>query len=462
MSPISRLHPSIIREYDIRGIVGETLSTDDARAIGRAFATMARDRIGPNPTLYAGYDGRLTSPDLLAALADGMVEVGATVRVVGRGPTPMLYFAVHHAGADGGVMVTGSHNPPSHNGFKFMLGGTTLHGSDIRELNDRSAVPAERVSAGNRSAIDVFDAYVDRLVAAFQGNGRLKVAWDPGNGAAGEVTKRLTERLPGTHALINDAIDGRFPSHHPDPTVPKNLEQLVALVRRSGSDLGVAFDGDGDRIGVVDSGGRIIYADLLLALLARDVLRERPGATVIADVKSSNVLFEEIARLGGHPLMWRTGHSLIKSKMAETKAPLAGEMSGHVFFADHYYGYDDALYAAIRLLNVLEREGKSLSDLRDELPAPENTPEIRFDCPDDRKFTVVEQIRDRLRAEGADVVDLDGVRVTTEDGWWLVRASNTQAVLVARCEGRDIAALERVKAALARSLATAGLSLPEV
>ena len=454
------LHPSIVREYDIRGVVGETLDAGDALAVGGAFAATVAAERGAAPTICLGFDGRLTSPALEAALAEGMAAAGASVSRVGRGPTPMLYFAVHHLRADAGVMVTGSHNPPEYNGFKFMLAGGPFHGDRIGRLGDLAAVGAPAAGGGRIGDVDVFDAYVERLAAACRGRGRLKAVWDPGNGAAGDVVRALVRRLPGRHDVINGDVDGTFPAHHPDPTVAENLAQLRRCVEEGSCDVGIAFDGDGDRIGVIDDRGGIVWADLLLALLARDVLAARPGATVIADVKSSQVLFDEIARLGGNPVMWRTGHSLIRARMAETGAPLAGEMSGHLFFADEYYGFDDAVYAAVRLLDTIEGSGESLSALRDRLPTLSNTPEMRFDCPDDRKFGVVAEVRDRLASEGRRINDVDGVRVTSEDGWWLLRASNTQAVLVARCEARDEAALSRVRSALEAELARSGIRLP--
>ena len=454
------LHPTIVREYDIRGLVGETLSVDDALVIGCAFATMVAEDRGPAPRICLGFDGRLTSPALEAALAEGMVSAGASVLRVGRGPTPMLYFGVHYLQADAGVMVTGSHNPPEHNGFKFMLGSGSFFGDRLKRLRDLAAEGIPAADGGQVEDVEVFDAYVEALAAAYRGRGRLKVVWDPGNGASGDVVQALGRRLPGRHDVINGDIDGTFPSHHPDPTVAANLAQLQRHIGEGSHDIGIALDGDGDRIGVVDDRGRIIWADLLMALLARDVLSARPGATVIADVKSSQALFDEVASLGGNPVMWRTGHSLIKAKMVEANAPLAGEMSGHLFFADEYYGFDDAAYAAVRLLNVIEGSGENLSALRDRLPTLANTPEIRFDCPDEEKFGVVAELRDRLVSEGRQVDDIDGVRVNSEDGWWLLRASNTQAVLVARCEARDQAALSRVKSALEAELARSGIRLP--
>ena len=456
-----RFDPSILREYDIRGVVGQTLTEADAFAIGRAFGSIVARAGGKR--VAVGYDGRLSSPALEASLVKGLMASGMAVARIGLGPTPMLYFAATTLAADGAVMVTGSHNPADYNGFKMMLGKKPFFGQAIRALGDMAAagdvVPE---STGSEADEDIRAAYVARLLADYDGGDRaLTVVWDPGNGAAGAVLDRLVAGLPGTHTIINGAVDGRFPAHHPDPTVPANLRQLIAAVREKGADLGIAFDGDADRIGIVDDQGEILFGDQIMVLLARDVLAARPGATIIADVKASQVLFDEIARAGGKPLMWKTGHSLIKAKMAETGAPLAGEMSGHIFFADRWYGFDDALYAAVRLLGIVARLGGRLSDARAALPALRSTPELRFDCEETRKFAVIAEVAARLRDAGARVNDTDGVRVQTEDGWWLLRASNTQAVLVARAEAKDEAGLDRLKAAIADQLARSGLAAPD-
>jgi len=452
--------PSMLREYDIRGIIDETLHPADALAVGRAFGTIVARAGGKR--VVVGYDGRLSSPSLEPPLVDGLKASGLTVLRIGRGPTPMLYYAAVRESADGAAMVTGSHNPPDHNGFKMVLGGRPFYGEAIRQLG-RIAESGDLVTGtGDEHRLDITDAYVARLAKDWDGGSRaLSVVWDNGNGAAGEVLGRLIEQLPGRHVLLNGTIDGRFPAHHPDPTVPKNLDQLIGEVRSQHADLGIAFDGDADRIGVVDNTGAILFGDALMVLLARDVLSRNPGATIIADVKASQVLFDEITRAGGNALMWRTGHSLIKAKMAETGAPLAGEMSGHIFFAERWYGFDDALYAAVRLLGVLARSGRPLSELRGELPEVVNTPELRFACPEDRKFAIVAEVAGRLKARGARLSDIDGVRVATADGWWLLRASNTQAVLVARAEARDAAGLERLKAALVAELAASGVAAPD-
>ncbi len=460
MSFRHELPPSSLREYDIRGIIGRTLSEADAVAVGRGFGTIVRRAGGTR--VAVGYDGRLSSPSLEAALVAGLLAAGIEIMRVGCGPTPMLYFAAVTLGADGGIMVTGSHNPPDYNGFKMMLAGKPFFGEQIRTLGRLVAEGDVEAGAGLSQPVDVGAAYVERLLADWDGGDReLSVVWDNGNGAAGRVLGRLVAGLPGRHTILNEAIDGRFPAHHPDPTIPANLQQLIEAVTGAGADLGIAFDGDADRIGVVDGTGTILWGDQLLVLLARDVLASRPGATIIADVKASQVLFDEVARAGGTPLMWRTGHSLIKSKMADTGSPLAGEMSGHIFFADKWYGFDDALYAAVRLLGIVARSRSTLAAFRAGLPVTMTTPELRFDCPDDRKFAVVSEVAARLADRKADVTDVDGVRVNTEDGWWLLRASNTQAVLVARAEASTQAGLETLKAALAAELIASGVSAPD-
>lgn len=449
-----QFHPTSLREYDVRGIVGETLTEDDARALGRGFGTRVRRNGGTK--VVVGYDGRLSSPVLEAALVGGLTSAGVDVVRIGLGPTPMLYYAVHALKAGGGVMVTGSHNPPNYNGFKMMLGDAPFFGADIQDIGRMAAEEDWESGAGASEQVDILDQYVDRLVRNFDG-GAYNIAWDAGNGAAGPVVEKLAERLPGRHVLLHTRVDGTFPNHHPDPTVEANLADLREAVAREKLDFGLAFDGDGDRIGAIDGEGRVIWGDQLLAILAEDVLKSVPGATIIADVKASKALFDRVAELGGKPLMWKTGHSLIKAKMKEVGSPLAGEMSGHVFFAHDYYGFDDALYAAVRLIQATHHLGGSLTALRGNMPEMINTPEMRFGCPEERKFAVVAEVLARLRAEGATVDETDGARVTTKDGWWLLRASNTQAVLVARAEAESADALERLKQTINDQLAASGI-----
>ncbi|HLW28879.1 MAG TPA: phosphomannomutase/phosphoglucomutase [Kiloniellales bacterium] len=454
-----RFDPTLLREYDIRGVVGETLHAADARALGQAVGTTVRRRGGSRVAVC--FDGRLSSPEMEAALVEGLSAVGITALRIGMGPTPELYFAVHHLNADGGVMVTGSHNPPEYNGFKIVIGKQAAFGSDIQELGRLAAAGDFEAGDASPEDHDIRQAYIDRLVQDFEGPSNLKIAWDAGNGAAGPAMRLLTERLPGKHILLFDEVDGTFPNHHPDPTVPKNLETLKETVLREGCDLGLAFDGDGDRIGALDNQGRPLWGDQMMLLLARDVLKDHPGATIIADVKASQILFDGIAELGGKPLMWKTGHSLIKAKMLEESAPFAGEMSAHLFFADRFYGHDDALYAAVRLINALGSWGESLAAFRDSLPQVVNTPELRFPCPEERKKPVIEEVRSRLAAAGVEVDATDGVRVRDGNGWWLLRASNTQDVLVARCEAQDEETLASLRKTLDEQLALSGIEARE-
>ncbi|CAM3972608.1 Phosphomannomutase/phosphoglucomutase [Novosphingobium lubricantis] len=454
-------HPSILREYDIRGVFGETLGPDDARAIGRAFATRVAQAGGTR--VAVGYDGRLSSPVLEHALVEGIVAAGIDVVRIGLGPTPMLYFAeASMPDVQGGIQVTGSHNPANHNGFKMVLEGRPFFGADIVDLR-RIADEAVWVSgSGTVSTIAVMDAYVERLIAGLDGIGRgalepLRIGWDAGNGAAGPVIDALTARLPGQHVLLYTKVDGHFPNHHPDPTVEANLADLAGAVVARNLDFGFAFDGDGDRIGAVDARGRTIWGDQLLAILAEDLLKIRPGATILADVKASGALFRRIADLGGVPQMWKTGHSLIKSRMKETGSLLAGEMTGHICFGAPYYGFDDALYAALQLMAATVRLGRSLTALHDAMPVMVNTPELRFEVPQGRRLAVVDEVRARLEAAGAQVNAIDGVRVDTPDGWWLLRASNTQDVLVARAESESEDGLARVLALLDAQLAASGV-----
>lgn len=454
-----QFHATALREYDIRGIVGDTLTDADAWAIGRSFATIVRRAGGK--TVAIGYDGRLSSPMLEAALIKGLTESGADVVRVGLGPTPMLYYAeAALEGVDGGIQITGSHNPPNYNGFKMVHAHAPFFGADIQTIGALAAAGDWETGVGTVRDHDIFDQYVARLAQDFTGCA-FRVGWDAGNGAGGAVIEALVKRLPGEHHLLFTDIDGTFPNHHPDPTVEANLEDLRRLVAEKKLDFGLAFDGDADRIGAIDGEGRVVWGDQLLAILSEAVLKDVPGATIIADVKASQALYDRVAELGGTPLMWKTGHSLIKAKMKEVNSPLAGEMSGHIFFKHRWYGFDDAIYAGLRLIEAVSELGGSLTDLRSAMPAMINTPEMRFQVDESRKFAVVEEVLARLEAEGADVNRTDGARVNTPEGWWLLRASNTQDVLVARAEAKDEAGLARLLAQIDAQLAASGIERGE-
>ena len=461
------LPDGIFRAYDIRGVMGKTLSPEIATRIGQAFATHVAAVTGnPSPVIATARDGRTSSPLLSAALITGLTDAGAQVKDCGLGPTPLCYFAAEHLNADGAIMLTGSHNPPDHNGFKMVCAGLPVYGDEITAIKDR--ILSGDFTTGrnsNRESVDLHNIYISRLLEGFEGDASgLKAVWDPGNGAAGDICEMLMDKLPGKHWAINTEIDGTFPNHHPDPTLPENLTQLTAEVKRRGADIGFAFDGDGDRIGAVDSQGNILWADQMLTLMARDVLAKTPGQTIIADVKASQTFFDDVAGHGGVPLMWKTGHSLIKAKMKETGAPLGGEMSGHIFFADRYYGFDDGLYAAIRLLEMLAKSDQSLTALQASLPAVQNTPELRVECPEGEKFGIIDRIRTLASAathEGQrlEVNATDGIRAKFKDGWWLVRASNTQEALSIRCEAQTPETLDALKAMTTAYLKAEGVEV---
>jgi len=450
---MSGIHPGLLRAYDLRGRVGIELTEADAEALGRRYATALRR--GGGRRVAVGYDGRLSSPALETALVAGLIAGGAEALRIGRGPTGMLYFAVHERGLDGGVMVTGSHNPPDQNGFKLLLGREPVHGEALAALVRGEA---EDAPGGRAEPLAIEDAYVARLLEAAEGAPPLRIGWDPGNGATGEVVRRLAQALPGEHRLIHDAIDGRFPAHHPDPSVPDNLADLQSLVRAEGLDCGIAFDGDGDRIGVVDGTGAIVWADQLLLLLARDALCSHPGAPIVGDVKSSWVLFDGIAAAGGRPLLSPSGYVRVREAMIEAGAPLAGEMSGHIFYADRWYGTDDALHVAMRLLAAIGRSGQSLAEFRAALPESFATPELRMACPDEAKAPILAAVAGRLEREGAAIDRTDGLRVTTPTGWWLLRGSGTEPKLTARIEAWSPDALVTLRDDLTERLAEAGLA----
>ena len=449
-------HESLLREYDIRGIVNETLFEADALIIGKIFGTRVLENNGRSVAI--GRDGRHSSIQMETALVEGLQSVGVDAYTIGECPTPQLYYATHTLKMGGGIMVTGSHNPPNYNGFKMMLGTRPFFGSDIKDMAKTAATGDYRSGLGKVIKTDIFFNYIDRLLLNINLKKQLSIVWDCGNGSAGPAVEALCKRLRGKHKILFSEVNGDFPNHHPDPTVEENLETLIASIKSENADLGIAFDGDGDRIGVVDNHGEIIWGDQLLAILAEDVLVERNGATIIGDVKASKVLFDQIAKLGGKPLMWKTGHSLIKTKMNEVDAPLAGEMSGHIFFRDKYFGFDDALYAAVRIIELLDKRDEKLSSIRAKLPRMVNTPELRFDCAEDEKFIVVEKAKNYLQNKGnVSVSTIDGVRVSGTHGWWLLRASNTQAALVARCEADTPKNLDLIKKELKDLLENIGI-----
>jgi phosphomannomutase len=447
-------HPSLMREYDMRGVFGRTLGEGDGYAVGRSFGTIIRRKGGSR--VAVGYDGRLSSPPLETAVVRGLIDSGVDAVRIGMGPTPMLYHAETVLDVDGGIQVTGSHNPRDHNGFKLVLAHEPFFGADILRMGALAAAGDWTEGTGKIEDAAMLDHYVARLVEGFDGTA-WRIGWDAGNGAAGPAVEKLVKLLPGEHHTLFTQVDGNFPNHHPDPTVERNLEDLRALVLSKNLHFGIAFDGDGDRIGVIDGKGRIIWGDQLIALFAEVVLQDQPGATIVADVKASQALFDRISALGGRPLMWKTGHSLIKAKMKEVGSPLGGEMTGHIVFADDYPGYDDGLYAAVRLIRAATSLKRSVTALRDAMPDLPATPELRFPVQESRKFALVDEIVARLRAAGARVDETDGARVTTEDGWWLLRASNTQAELVARAEGYDQSGLGRLLDQLYSQLRESGV-----
>ena len=444
-----RIRPDAVRAYDIRGVAGRQVTAAGVRALGLSYATAARER--GLVRVAVGRDGRVSSPALERALVAGLTAGGLTVERIGLGPTPKLAFAVRTRRLDGGIMVTASHNPPDENGLKLLLGAERVHGEALKALVALDGRPAP---GGAVSDVSVCDAYVDALAGAASGVRPLSVAWDCGNGATGPAVERLVRRLPGRHVVINAEVDGRFPNHHPDPAVAENLSQLAATVRAHGCDVGIAFDGDGDRIGVVDETGEPVWSDQLLLFLACDLLKLRPGASVVADVKSSRLLFDGVQACGGRPVMAPSGYVLVREAMRRARAPLAGELSGHIFFAD-WHGADDALYAALRTLQALSRTGRSLSAFRRTLPPSYATPELRIPCPD--AAWVVRETAERLAIPDDEFDPAMGLRREVAGGWWLIRASGTEPKVTCRCEGETPEALERVKASLFAHLRVCGV-----
>lgn len=428
------LKPTIFREYDIRGVADVDLVSDGVRLLGQALGTYMQRKAGRKVNL--GRDVRLSGPRLHAALLEGLMSSGCEVTDVGVVPTPLLYYSVYNLKADGAVQITGSHNPAEYNGFKSVCGGGAIFGAAIQDVLKLMQSGDLMTGKGSVKQADVITPYIDEIARQFNWKRRIKVVVDSGNGAAGPAMHRLLERLNCDAIELFFEQDGRFPNHHPDPTVEENLEDLKKAVRQHQADLGIAFDGDSDRIGAVDEQGRVIWGDYLLLIFAREILTRKPGSTFIGEVKCSQVLYDEIERLGGKAIMYRTGHSLIKAKMKEEHAELAGEMSGHLFFQDRFYGFDDALYAACRLMEIVSNSGKPLSAQVEGLPTTVSTPELRVDCADETKFDVIARVVAHFK-KSHKVVDVDGVRVIFEQGWGLARASNTQPVLVLRFEAAN-------------------------
>jgi phosphomannomutase/phosphoglucomutase len=454
---------TIFRQYDVRGIVGQDLTTDVAYGLGRGYAALLAQR-GIHGAVAVGRDNRPSGDALREALVRGLTECGVDVVDVGVVPTPLLYWSLHHEPVVGGIQITGSHNPPEYNGFKMCLGTASLHGADIQALYQLIIGGQFPSGSGQVRQVEVIDRYVTDIVArigplAHADGTPLKVVYDCGNGAGALVAPQLMEAL-GVHGIgLFTESDGSFPNHHPDPTVPENLEDCIAAVASSGAELGVAFDGDADRIGVVDRNGRIIWGDHILILYARDVLaRTGAGQPIIFDVKCSQALTDGISKAGGTPVMWKTGHSLIKDKMKEMHAPIAGEMSGHMFFTEGFYGHDDALYAAARLLRIVADSGKRVDELLADVPHFVSTPEIRIDTDDDTKFAIMAKAVPHFTAS-YDVIDVDGVRVLFGDGWGLLRASNTQPVIVARYEARSEERLAEIRGVMEGWLREQGVTL---
>jgi len=437
------MNPNIFREYDIRGIVDEDLHDNDVVRVGKGVGTYLRKE--NYSRIVVGRDCRLSSGRYRDLLIEGLVSTGCQVVDIGVCPTPVFYFAIREEKMEGGVMITASHNPPEYNGFKLCSGYDTLFGEQIRQLRRIIADGDFAEGSGDVAVVDPIPAYRRFVEKNIRISNPLRVGVDAGNGTAGVVAVPILKALGCEVHDIYCEMDGRFPHHEADPTVTENMQDLIALVRANDLLVGIGYDGDGDRIGVVDETGTIVWGDQLMIIYAREILSRKPGSTIISEVKSSQTLYDDIEKHGGRPLMWKTGHSLIKQKMKEVDAALAGEMSGHMFFADRYFGYDDAVYASCRLLEILATTGKTLSELLADVPPVYNTPEIRVPCPDERKFQVVEDVRDYFR-QRRPIIDVDGVRVLFDEGWGLVRASNTQPVLVLRFEAYSERALEQIRA----------------
>ncbi len=431
---IQNFDKEVLREYDIRGSVDYNINENTAYTIGRTFGYIVKSKLESH-TIATGYDGRLTSPLLHKALCEGLKDSGSKVLNIGMGPTPMTYFAHYHLDADAVIMVTGSHNPSEYNGFKMVLNKSSFFAKNIQSLQKLIDDNKLELLKGQIIHQDITHEYIKRDLLNISLKKKLKIAWDPGNGAMGKVTRAITEKLNNSeNIIINEEVDGNFPNHHPDPTVPKNMTQLIKTVIENDCDVGLAFDGDGDRLGVIDNLGNIVWADQYMLLLCSEIANLYENPKIIMDVKCSKVFFDEVKKINCDPIMSRTGHSPIKEKMKELNSPLSGEMSGHICYSDDYYGYDDAMYVGLRLLRILSNESKTLNDLINIYPKTFSTPETRFDVDESRKFIIIDEVKERLKKEDKKIIDIDGVRVENEDGWFLMRASNTQNQLTCRAE----------------------------
>lgn len=458
-----KFHPHILRKYDIRGTIGKTLSENDAYYIGLSYSTiLLKNEI--NGRVVIGYDGRISSPSLRNFLIKGINESGISVVDIGLCATPELYFATKHLeNIAGGIMITGSHNPSNQNGFKIVMDGKPFFDLDILKLSDIATSGSFLVNTNDINSElltyqNISKSYINMLVKMHPEIKNLKVIWDPGNGAVGAHLNDLIGSLTGEHKTINIEVDGTFPNHHPNPSDHKNLNQLIETVLDTNSDLGMAFDGDGDRLGVVDSKGHIITGDALLLIMAKDVLSRHPKSKIIADVKTSDIVFQEIKKMGGDPIIWKTGHSFIKTKMKEESAILAGEMSGHIFFSENYYGFDDAIMAAVKLLSILSKDKNAINDALSCFKDVYSTPELSIDCSESEKFKIIDIIKNHLNTKGISFLDIDGVRVQEKDSWWLIRASNTEAKLILRIESRDKEKLSELLYHIKKLLSDAGVN----
>jgi phosphomannomutase/phosphomannomutase/phosphoglucomutase len=438
----------IFREYDIRGVYQTDFDTDFAKTLGQAYSAFLKEKFSKTPCVSVGYDARLSSPEIVESLIEGFSSSGVKVYNLGLITTPMSYFSMFSLeDVDGGIMVTGSHNPPEYNGFKISMGKTTIFGDQIQEL--KSFIEDKNFLSGKGSVeeIDISDKYVERYKTEFEDLKPIKVALDCGNGAAGSIVRKLYEAVGLSPEILFEKPDGTFPNHHPDPTVEENMSDLKALVKENGAAIGIGFDGDADRIGVVDEKGRFILGDEIMMIVARDILKEHPGSKIIGDVKCSDRLYIDIEKSGGSPIMWKTGHSLIKNKIKDEKAPFGGELSGHIFFADRNYGFDDAPYAGLRLVEILSKSGKTIDELLEGIPSSFSTPEIRLETTEENKVILVKQLQDHFKKTTGDfeVNTIDGVRVSFENGWALVRSSNTQPVITIRFESTTKDGLEKIQ-----------------